>query len=100
MKRKHLNKQPGIGDFKNKCSEMIKLYDARIIRMIYETIHENVYWNGASPSLIKKDVLSEMRNIFKKQKVSVMHLEVIVNEIISYFGNFLILLDSGKRRQN
>jgi hypothetical protein len=100
MKRKHLNKQPGIGDFKNKCSEMVKLYDARIIRMIYETIHENVYWNGISPSAIKRDVLKELEIIFKKQKVSVMHLDPIVSEILAYFGKFLILLDSSKRRQN
>ena len=100
MKRKHLSKQPGIGDFKNKCSEMVKLYDSRIIRTIYESIHDNVYWNGLSPSSIKKDVLREMDFTFKKQRVSVMHLEPIVAEILAYFGNFLILLDSGKRRQN
>lgn len=100
MKRRHLNKQPGLGDFKNKCSEMVKLYDARIIRVIFETIHENVYWNGMSPNVIKRDVLQELEIIFRKQKVSVMYLDPIVSEILTYFGNFLILLDSGKRIQN
>ena len=100
MKRKQLAKQPGIGDFKNKCSEMVKLYDARIIRVIYETIHENVYWKGASPSSIKKDELVEIYAKLLKQRVSVIHLDFIVDEVLVYFGNFLILLDSGKRRQN
>jgi hypothetical protein len=100
MKRKYFAKQPGIGDFKNKCSEMVKLYDARIIRVIYETIHENVYWKGASPNSIKKDVLDEIKAKLIGQKVLVLHLEFIVDEILVYFGNFLILLDSGKRRQN
>lgn len=100
MKRKHLNKQPGLGDFKNKCSEMVKRYDAKIVRAIYESVHENVYWKGAFPQSIKKDVLEELEIIFKKQKVSVMHLESIVSEILAYFGNFLILLDSEKRKQN
>lgn len=100
MKRRHLTKQPGIGDFKNKCSQMVKLYDSKIIRTIYESIHENVYWNGASPGSIKRDVLTEMKIVFKKQRVSVMHLEPIVSEILAYFGNFLILLESGNRKQN
>ena len=79
---------------------MVKLYDARIIRVIYETIHENVYWKGASPSSIKKDVLVEISAKLLKQRVSVIHLDFIVDEVLVYFGNFLILLDSGKRRQN
>ncbi len=100
MKRKYFAKQPGIGDFKNKCSELVKHYDSQILRVIYETIHENVYWKGASPNSIKKEVLDEIKAKLIMQKVSVLHLEFIVDEILVYFGKFLILLDSGKRKQN
>lgn len=100
MKRKHLTRQPGIGDFKNKCSEMVKRYDARIIRVIYESIHEEVYWNGASSSSTQRDNSREIEVLLRKQKISVIHLDAIVAEMLTYFGRFLILLDSSKRRQN
>ncbi|MBP7281056.1 MAG: hypothetical protein KBA66_05735 [Leptospiraceae bacterium] len=100
MKRRNQMKHPTLGDFKNNCSEMVRRYDAKIIRLVFESAHEKVYWNGAVPSIIKKDVLKEMDLVFKKERVSVFHLESIVDEILTYFGKFLILLDSGKLRQN
>jgi len=100
MKKRHLAKQPGIGDFKNKCSEMVRRYDAKIIRTVYESVHENVYWKGGNPSSIKRNVIEGINVVLKKEKVSVFHLESIVDEMLSYFGKFLILLDSGKLRQN
>ncbi|MBK8394622.1 MAG: hypothetical protein IPL26_05180 [Leptospiraceae bacterium] len=100
MKRRNLNKQPGMGDFKNKCSEMVKRYDAGIIRRIYESIHETVYWKGAFPHSIKKDIILEMQSEFRKQRIIVLHLDPIVTEILSYFSKFLILLDSETRKQN
>ena len=44
--------------------------------------------------------LEKLATLLKKEKVSVFHLESIVDEMLSYFGKFLILLDSGKLRQN
>ena len=98
MKRKQLSKQPGLGDFKNKCSDMVKQYDAKIVRVIYEAVHEKVYWKGIAPSSIQKEILQEVKLKFSSQKVSVMHLNQIVSEMLSYFGKFLILLDFGRRK--
>jgi hypothetical protein len=100
MKRRQLNRRPGIGDFKNKCSDEIKNYDPTIIRIIYETVYENIYCNGSFAQSVKKETIKEIEILLKKQKISVLYLEKIVIEILDYFKKFLILLDSSKIRQS
>ncbi|HMV43748.1 MAG TPA: hypothetical protein PK079_13325 [Leptospiraceae bacterium] len=100
MKRRNLTQQPGFGNFKNKCSDLVRRYDTRIVRMIYEVVYENVYWKSGTKDSIQKEILAEVYSKLKEQRISILHLQMIVSEMYEYFGKFLVLLDFGKRRQN
>lgn len=100
MKKRQLSRQPGIGDFKNKCSERVKRYDSNIIKEIYENIYENVYWNGSGTVFSHKEMMHQIYDNLKKKKISVLFLDRIVLEILTYFEKFQTLYDLGKMRQN
>lgn len=100
MKKKSLTQQPGFGNFKNKCSDLVRRYDTRIIRSIYEIVYDNVYQTSGSKETIQREIYLQVYSTLKEERISIMHLQLIVSEMYEYFSKFLVLLDFAKRRQN
>lgn len=92
MKKRLKNGHPGLGDFKNKCSARLKSYDAALIRLVYESVYEAVYFQAHSTK--PSDLVNTVAQRLLNRRIIILHLSEIVLEILDYLSDFFLLLDS------